>query len=245
MMHLLHTPVMLHTSVMRLLQTLGRSRALRRCARVAVSAVTLAAVAAALAAGAAAAIGTDGVELQPQLPRGDDGRFTLAVGHNPRTFEVVLANLVPEAREVRLYTAAATPGNSGAVTVGPAGTVDWLGVETRQLSLAGGEEQRLSFTVDPAGVPAPAPDLVALVVESHRHDTLVTRAANLIRVVPDGAASSLPAQGPLALVALATLAASAAALARWGRDRSPLPATGPGTGPGTGSDTGTASTTRH
>lgn len=163
----------------------------------------------AVSGGPAAAIGTDGVELVPLLPRGADGRYELRLGGEPAEVTLIVRNLTDQRRAVRVFAAPATLAAEGPQLAGT-GSVEWTGLVPTDVELAGGVERRLQLVVDPEAAPA-GDAAVAFVLESRPGETLVTQAASVVRVVP---AAPAPPRWPLILVAAALLAVVGGSLAR-------------------------------
>ncbi|HWB71267.1 MAG TPA: hypothetical protein VG452_03550, partial [Egibacteraceae bacterium] len=134
----------------------------------------------------AAAVGTDGVELVPQASRDPQGRWLLQTADEALPAAVDLTNLTPEPRRVRLYAVSAVPLAGGGAQLGGSGSADWLGLPDQVVDLAPQTRRTVTFTFDPSRLPAGggSPLHAAYVLETRQGDTLVTRAASVVRVGP-------------------------------------------------------------
>lgn len=132
----------------------------------------------------ALAVGVDGIEIAPDLPRrGADNRFELEVGAEPTVVRLRVGNIGTETRTVRIYVEAADVVDGQPRLLG-GGAPAFVEFADRQVTLAPGEEQVLEGRVLPQHLP---PDVtthhLAFVVESNAGATVTTRAASVVRVV--------------------------------------------------------------
>lgn len=190
----------------------------------------LAALALLAPAASAAAVGTGGVELVPQASRDPEGRWVLQTADEALPAALDLTNLTPEPRRVRLYAVSAVPLAGGGVQLGGSGSADWLGLPDQMVDLAPQASRTVAFTLDPSRLPAVGglPLHAAFVLETRQGDTLVTRAASVVRVGPPARPA---ARWPWLLLAAALLVMVASGHARV-RAARPAPAAAPAAPPG-------------
>ena len=153
-----------------------------------------------LPAGSALAVGVDGVELDvlvEQLPGGERRVDVTTVQEVP----LHLRNATDEERAVRLYPAVAIADSTGAFSVGDAGSAPWFTIAEPDIVLAPREERTVVARVVPKRAGTTPAEHVAFVLEPAGSDTLVTRAASVVRVV--GLDPVVPRPLPLLLAALA------------------------------------------
>jgi hypothetical protein len=155
-----------------------------------------------LLAGPAAAVGTNGVQMHPELAQARDGRVVLEAGGAPSEGRIRLENRADTPRTVEVYAVAASPTAAGGADLEPRGSAPWFGLEPRTVELAAGERRELVFTAAPERAPPSADDLhVAVVLEAGGGSTVVTQAVSLIRV-------AAPAARPVVLWPWVLLAAA-------------------------------------
>ena len=181
--------------------------ALSRARLLAVALVALVLLVAPWATSTARAVGVAGVELEAELPRGVDGRLEVAVGTEKVPVRLWLSNIVDDERTVRLYVVGAdVPAGGSPVLTGTA-DAPFITLADQTVTLAPGERRTIEAWIDPALLTAGAAvHHAGFVVESSSGDTLVTRAASVIRIV--GQRTPLP-MIPFMVAALMVVGAGA------------------------------------
>lgn len=144
----------------------------------------LTALAVLVPASAATAAGTGGIEVTP-LPAIVDGKQATAFhvelpGRGSKDVKFLLRNVESDTREARVYVAGVTKLPDGQFDVGPAGSSPYASYDSRQVTLAKGEQRVETFRVSrPSGDRPDGTTYAALVVEVS-NGAVVQRAATLI-----------------------------------------------------------------
>lgn len=183
--------------------------------RLALILATLAALCAGI--GPALAVGTDGVEIEIDLPPGADGRPEVVVGDEPVVIDIVLRNIVEEERSVRVYVVGATVDESGRGALGQADDASYVRFEDQEVTVPADTMLRLEATILPLQLPKDEAQRrqIAFVLQSTAQGTVLPQAATIVHVV--GERPRLPG---LLLVGVALLIAGLlAVIARLRADR--------------------------
>jgi hypothetical protein len=132
----------------------------------------------------ALAVGADGVSMQVNVPRDADQRMPMLVDGAPASGEILLRNRNDEPRTVRLYAASAAREEQGAISLGNEGSAPWVGLRSHEVALSPGETRVITFTLDPARVPADTDGRLptAFVLRVPRGETVVMQAVSLLSV---------------------------------------------------------------
>ena len=163
--------------------------------------------------GTALAVGTAGVELTP-LPGGRPAtafHVHLDPGKSS-TQTVLLHNGNRAAVTFQLYAAGVTKTKSGDFSVADAGTAPWISLPTQQVTLAAGQDRRVTFTVHRTSAQHGSV-VYGAVVMALTNSMVVTRAAAMVYLERPGSDPVRRAVVPLVLAA-AAIAVGAAAQAR-------------------------------
>lgn len=159
--------------------TTAASRCARWAAAVACGAVL------ALAPGPADAAGTGGIEVTP-LPGVVDGKqvtaFHVQVGRSGERVQFALRNLTDNTRYAKLYVARATRAADGSYDVAGPDSTSVVAMRTEEVALPPRAFQERSFRAA-GGLER---DAYAAVVVEVRNGSVVTRAATLVYLSPDG-----------------------------------------------------------
>lgn len=162
--------------------------------------------------GPAAAIGAQGVDLTPLLPR-EDGTLTASVAPES-TIALRLTNTTDEERTVTLYVTDAVEAVGGGTGVGQ--VLDWVYLPAT-VTLAPQEVREVAATLDMAAFRAHGDGQVLFMMEVGSDGNVVPRAATIVALRDAGGEVSLPTG--LVLLALWLLLMVSAGLAAEARRR--------------------------
>lgn len=163
--------------------------------------------------GPAGAIGAQGVDLTPILPR--EGGTLTAVVEPDVVIPLRLTNTTEEPRVVEVYPAATNQTEGGGTGVG--GAIDWITIDgARALQLDPGQVVELEAVVDVAtfrelAASELAVDEIVFVLEVVSGGNVTPRAATIVALKDGGA----PIPMPVAIVLLATILLIMVAAAWW------------------------------
>lgn len=161
----------------------------------------------------ALAAGTGGIEVTP-VPPVRDGKqatsFRVDVPSSGREqVPFTVRNVEDGERSARVYAAAVTRAADGTLSLGNPGSSRWVSLAAEEVTLAAGEVQERSFTVN--GGDLPDGQVLAAVVVEVRNGSVVQRASTLVRL-ERGRTVPLPLLVVVAAVLLLAFAGAGVAL---------------------------------